>query len=79
MTRFNSTHFTYGSPGQFKNFVPSKMFNSAKISFSPSVITHVPLLSLELCPNILEEYRKGQKLQNFEAKERSQIVDMISS
>ena len=73
MTRFNTTHFTYGSPGQFEHFLPSDFFNWTKITFMPSVIAHVPLFNLEVCPNILEKFHQEQKLQNYGAEKCSQI------
>ena len=66
MERFNETHFIYGSTGQSKHFLPSEYFNWATVSFMPTVITHVPLLNLHICPELLEMYRKEQRLQNAE-------------
>ena len=64
MERFNGTHFIYGSTGESKHFLPSEYFNWATVSFMPTVITHVPLLNLHICPELLEMYRKEQRLQN---------------
>ena len=68
MNRFNITHFTYGSNDESKHFLPSEYFYFVRISFMPSVFTHLPLLNLQLCPDLLEIYQKEQNLQNAMAK-----------
>ena len=65
MERFNDTHFIYG---ESKHFLPSEYFNWATISFMPTVITHVPLLNIHICPELLEMYVKKQRLKNAEPK-----------
>ena len=63
MERFNRTHFIYG---ESKHFLPSEYFNWASISFMPTVITHVPLLNIHICSELLEMYGKKQRLKNAE-------------
>ena len=71
MEKFNSTHFTYGMNDHLNYFLPSKYFNSTRIDFKPVVTHHVPLLNLQVCPEIIEMYRKGQHLRNVQAKDGS--------
>ena len=71
MEKFNSTHFTYGMNDDLNYFLPSKYFNSTRIDFKPVVTHHVPLLNLQVCPEIIEMYRKGQHLRNVQAKDGS--------
>ena len=76
MERFNETHFIYGSTGESKHFLPSEYFNWATVNFMPTVITHVPLLNLHICPELLDMYRKEQRLQNT-GREVSIIVSQM--
>ena len=71
MEKFNSTHFTYGMDDHLNYFLPSKYFNSTRIEFKPVVTHHVPLLNLQVCPEIVEVYRKGQYLKNVQAEDGS--------
>ena len=75
MERFNDTHFIYG---ESKHFLPSDYFTWTTIRFMPTVITHVPLLNLHICPELLEMYRKEQRLQNAgpEVSNRSQLMNL---
>ena len=84
MNRYNATHFTYGSDDELEYFLPSEYFNWVTISFMPSVIAHVPLLNLHICPELWEIYRNDQGLQNAQAevslsKSSNGIMRSISS